>query len=173
MFQMYNDPQRRIEMNIVGFMSKPSFKPSIFDITPCFLEGAMERRAVRIGWQDNFDIEANVNGIIESVRDQARTGAGITGLRIQQGEVEYHCCQKTLYFNTIIDFQLLVKESEMAFYAMFTMLDKPPIDLPESAPNEAKKPLDQAISDLQDYIKSGKFIVDVPVKEGDVTKLNL
>ena len=56
-----------------------------------------------------------------------------------------------------------MEEDEAAFYAIFTMIDKPDLDLPEGAPAEARKPLTDAVNDLADYISSGDFVVNVPI----------
>ena len=86
LFQMYNDKQKWILYNIYNFEGLDEHSFTMFDVTQCFSGDKMDKRAIRLGWTASMDIGANMNAVIEGVREQAKIGAGVTPLRIQNIE---------------------------------------------------------------------------------------
>ena len=65
----YNNPYRRTIYNIIGF---DAIEPDmdLFDISGCFVDEQMDRRAVRLGWHSDMDVENDIRMFRDQIRAQ-------------------------------------------------------------------------------------------------------
>lgn len=131
-------------------MSREDFQD--FDIGPCFADDNKMHLMMRLGWDENMDIENTLREFYKNTRAAIVFWGQVTPIRVQNIESD-------------------IDEHNKALFVIFTVVGYPKNFAPiNTESTDAYRDLDEIYSNLESAIEAGDLKIDIIAKSGGVIK---